>query len=78
VDRRELGERQHTAHEEADSLKRDVPRITLLNEPRRHYESDGSGPTEHAGEPGEDRQIGVQPDPAESTHPKRSERPLVR
>jgi hypothetical protein len=59
VDRQELEERRRAAEEEADSLKRAVPRITLLNEPLRHHESDGSLSAENAREPGEDRQHGM-------------------
>jgi len=77
VDLKELNEHQRAAHEDADSLKRDVPRITLLNEPLRHHEPDGSRPTERAGELGEDRQVGVQPNPIQATDGKRSQRPLA-
>jgi hypothetical protein len=49
----------------------------LLNAPLRHHQADGSLPAERAGELGEDRQIGVQPDPIQSTNAARSERPFV-
>ena len=62
MDPKELDERQAAAHEDAGSLKRAVPRITLLNGPLRHYASDDSRPTKGAGKPGEDRQVGVRPD----------------
>jgi hypothetical protein len=58
MDRQELKKRRRVAEEEADSLKRAVPRITLLNEPLRHHEGDGSLSAESAREPGEDRQDG--------------------
>jgi hypothetical protein len=78
VDLEELNERQRAAHEDADSVKRAVPRIALLNEPLRHYERDGSRPTERAGELGEDRQGGLESNPLQSPDAKRSQRPIVR
>jgi hypothetical protein len=42
VDPKELDDRRSTAEREAASVKRDLPRITLLNEPLRHHEGDGS------------------------------------
>jgi hypothetical protein len=77
VDPKELEERRRVAEKVADSLRRAVPRITLLNAPLRHHQADGSLPAERAGELGEDRQIGVQPDPIQSTDAERSERPYV-
>ena len=59
MDPQELDERVRAAEEEAYNLKRAVPRITLLNEPLRHHEGDGSLSAEAAREPGEDRQDGV-------------------
>jgi hypothetical protein len=59
VDPKELEERRHAAEQQADSVKRTVPRITLLNEPLRHHEGDGSLSTDSVGEPGEDGQVGV-------------------
>jgi hypothetical protein len=59
VDRQELEQCRRAAEEEADSLKRAVPRITLLNEPLRHHEDDGSLSAEAAREPGEDRHEGA-------------------
>jgi hypothetical protein len=53
VDPKKLEERLRAAEEEADHLKRSVPRITLLNEPLRHHEDDGSLSAESAGELGE-------------------------
>ncbi len=56
VDPKELEQRRRAAEEEADHLKRAVPRITLLNEPLRHREGEGSLSTEIAREPRESRQ----------------------
>jgi hypothetical protein len=67
VDAKELEERRRAAEQEADSLKRAAPRITLLNEPLRHHEGDGSLAAESTGELGEDRQGGVQPNPVQPT-----------
>ena len=67
MDPKELEERRNAAEEEADSLRRAVPRITLLNEPLRHHEGDGSLAAESTGELGEDRQVGLQPNPVQST-----------
>ena len=55
MDPKELEERRAANEEVADNLKRDVPRITLLNEPLRHHEDDGSIPAESPEELGEDR-----------------------
>jgi hypothetical protein len=55
VDPKELAQRRAANEEVADNLTRAVPRITLLNEPLRHHEDDGSIPAESAEEPGEDR-----------------------
>jgi hypothetical protein len=62
MDPKELEQREHLAEEDADSIRRAVSRITLLNEPLRHHESDGSLTAESTGELGEDREVGVQPD----------------
>jgi len=59
VDPKELEERRRAAEEEADSLKQAVPRITLLNEPLRHHEGDGSLSADSAADPGDDGQVGV-------------------
>ena len=59
MDRQELDERVRAAEEEADSPKHAVPRITLLNEPLRHHEGDGSLSAESVREPGEHHQDGV-------------------
>ena len=59
MDRQELDERVRAAEEEADSPKHAVPRITLLNEPLRHHEGDGSLSADGVGEPGEDRPGGA-------------------
>ena len=67
MDPKELEERRRAAEEEADSLKRAAPQITLLNEPLRHHEGDGSLAAESTGELGEDGQVGVQPNPVQST-----------
>ena len=77
MDPKELEERRRVAAKVADSLRRAVPRITLLNAPLRHHRADASLPAERAGELGEDRQIGVQPNPIQATNAERSERPLV-
>jgi hypothetical protein len=61
MDRQELEERRLVAEQEAAEFRRAVPRITLLNAPLRHHDSDGALTAEGAGELGEDRQIGVQP-----------------
>jgi hypothetical protein len=70
VDPNELELRRRVAHEEAYRLKQAVPRITLLNEPLRHHEGDGSLPAESAGEPGLDGR-GTQPDPEPRTEAER-------
>ena len=56
MDPKELEERRRAAEEQPDRLKQAVPRITLLNEPLRHHEGDGSLSTESAREPRESRQ----------------------
>jgi hypothetical protein len=71
VDPKELDQRRRGAEQEAASLKRAAPRITLLNEPLRHHEGDGSLPAESGGELGEDARVGVQPNPAQSTGAER-------
>jgi hypothetical protein len=42
MDPEELGERRRVAKKDAASLRRAVPQITLLNEPLRHRDGDGS------------------------------------
>ena len=71
MDRQELDDRQRFAEEEADSLKRAVPRITVLNEPLRHHEGDGALTTQSTSQLGEDGQFGVQPNPIQSPDAKR-------
>jgi hypothetical protein len=71
VDREELDDRQRVAEEEADSLKRAAPRITLLNEPLRHHEGDGALTTQSTSQLGEDGQVGLQPNPFQSPDAKR-------
>jgi hypothetical protein len=71
VDREELDDRQRVAEEAADSLKRAVPRITLLNEPLRHHEGDGSLTTQSTSQLGEDGQVGVHPNPVRSPDAER-------
>jgi hypothetical protein len=56
VDPKELEEQGRAAEEQADRLKPAVPRITLLNEPLRHHEGDGSLSAESEREPRESRQ----------------------
>ena len=71
MDPKELEARRHAAEQEADNLKRAAPRITLLNEPLRHHEPDGSLSAESAGELGEDDRLGVQPNPIEPSDAQR-------
>ena len=71
MDREELDDRQRVAEEEADSLKRAAPRITLLNEPLRHHEGDGALTTQSTSQLGEDGQVGLQPNPFQSPDAKR-------
>ena len=59
MDPKELEERRRAAEDEADRMKRAVARITLLNEPLRHHEGDGSLSADSAAERGEDGQVGV-------------------
>ena len=59
MDPKELAERQRLAQEEADSLKRAVPRITVLNEPLRRHDGDGALTAESESELGEDGEVGV-------------------
>ena len=59
MDPKEHEERRRDAEEKADSEKRTVPRITLLNEPLRHHEGDGSLTADSAGELGEDGRADV-------------------
>ena len=63
-------ERQLAAHHTADNLRRDLPRIVVLNEPLRR-EWNGSRPTERASELGENRQIGVDSNPVQATDAER-------
>jgi hypothetical protein len=65
VDPKDLEERRHAAEQEADNLKRAAPRITLLNEPLRHHEPDGSLSAESAGELGADDHLDAQANPIE-------------
>lgn len=67
MDPNELELRRRVAQEEAYLLKQAVPRITLLNEPLRHHEGDGSFSAESAGDPGEDGRV-TQPDREPRTH----------
>ena len=55
MDPKELEQRRRAAEEDAHSVRRAVPRITLLNEPLRHHEVDGSIPFASPRETGEDR-----------------------
>jgi hypothetical protein len=71
VDPNELEQREHLAEEDADSVRRAVPRITLLNEPLRHHEDDGSLTAESTGEFGEDGQVGMQPNPVQAPDAER-------
>jgi hypothetical protein len=54
MDPKVLEDRRAAIEEAADHLRRYVPRITLLNEPLRHHEGDGSLPAESPDELGED------------------------
>jgi hypothetical protein len=58
MDPHELAERERLAQEEADRVKRDLPRIRL----ELGSDADGASPTESAGELGEEGQVGVEPD----------------
>jgi hypothetical protein len=77
MDPKELEQRGHLAEEDQDSVRPAVPRIALLNEPLRHHDGDGSLTAESTSELGEDREVGVQPNPIQSTNAQRGERPLV-
>ena len=59
MDQSELEEWRHAAEDEADSPRRAVPRITLLNEPLRHHEDDGSLSADSVGELADDGQGGA-------------------
>jgi hypothetical protein len=59
VDPKEPEERRRAAEDEADSLKRAVPQISLLNEPLRHHEGDGSLSADSVGELADDGQDGA-------------------
>jgi hypothetical protein len=63
VDPHELAERGRLADEEADRVKRALPRIHVET---LSGDRDGASPTESAGELGEDGLLGVQPDPIQS------------
>ena len=63
MDPKELEERERLAQEEADSLKRAIPRITVLNEPLRHHDGDGALTAESASELDEAGQVGAEPNP---------------
>jgi hypothetical protein len=67
VEPKELRERRHAAEQDADSVKRAEPRITLLNQPLRHHQADSALTAESTGELGEDRHVGVQPNPVQSS-----------
>ena len=71
MDPKELEERRRASEEEADSLKRAAPQITLLNEPLRHHEDDGSLTAESTGEFDEDGQVGMQPNPVQAPDAER-------
>jgi hypothetical protein len=58
VDPKELEKRRRAVEEEVDHLRRAVPQITLLNEPLRHHEGDGSLSVESGVELDEDRRSG--------------------
>lgn len=56
MDPKELEERERLAQDEADSLKRAIPRITVLHEPLGHHDGDGALTAESASEPEPDAQ----------------------
>jgi hypothetical protein len=58
MDPHELAERERLAKEEADRVKRDLPRIRL----EAGSDGDAASPTESAGELGEEGQFGVETD----------------
>jgi hypothetical protein len=60
VDPKELEERRATAEQTAESVKQAQPRITLLNQPLRHHEDNGSLTADIARE---DRGDGVESEP---------------
>ena len=68
MDPHELAERERLADEEADKVKRALPQIHVET-----LSSDWDSPsaTERGGELGEDRQVGVQPDPIQPTDAER-------
>ena len=68
MDAHELAERERLAAEEADRVKRDLPRIRVET---LSSDGDGASPTESAGELGEDRQVGVKPNPIQSPDAER-------
>lgn len=68
MDPHELEERKHLAHEDADRLKQDLPRIELE---RLSRDGDGSRPAERDSEPGETRHISEQPNPIRSADRER-------
>jgi hypothetical protein len=59
MDPKELQERERLAEQEADRVKRALPRIRVET---LSGDGDGASPAESAGELGEDGQVGVQPD----------------
>ena len=67
MDPQELEQRRRAADEATDSLKHAVPRITLLNQPLRHHEGDGSLTADSAGELGDDGQVEAQADPLDTS-----------
>jgi hypothetical protein len=71
MDPKELHDRLQAVEHTTDSLKQAAPRITLLNEPLRHHDGDGSLTAASTGELGEDRQVGLQPDAHDSPDAKR-------
>jgi hypothetical protein len=66
VDPTELDERREAAQRDAESVKRNAPRIRLLNMPP-HRNLDG----ERGGELGEAGQAGVEPNPTQPPKPER-------
>ena len=60
MDPKELEERRDAAKQTAGSVKQAQPRITLLNQPLRHHDDDGSLTVDVASE---DRGDGVETEP---------------
>jgi hypothetical protein len=67
VDAKEFQQPRRAAENEAGRLNRAVPRITLLNQPVRHHEADGSLTADTTTELGEDPQVGLRPNAAATT-----------